>query len=96
MPLLWHVIDECEPSLRCWEGDFVVYNGLSGNTHILDIVSGTVLSNIVQEPCTQEGLYRIVADFLEVPVDEKLEAIVNDITGRLRQAYLIEESQTCS
>ena len=53
--------------LRCWEGDYVVYNSLSGDTHLLDIVSGHVLTRILESPTRASELRSRVAAFLEVP-----------------------------
>ena len=48
----WQVPVEAKLPLRYWDGDYVVYNPLTGNTHVLDIVAGKVLEIIMAGPAT--------------------------------------------
>jgi PqqD family protein of HPr-rel-A system len=76
--------------VRCWEGDYVVYNSLSGDTHLLDIVSGHVLTRIIESPARASELRSRVAAFLEVPDDAAVDAQVNEILEALDDLGLIE------
>ena len=46
----WRIIDENALQLRFWEGEFVVYNALSGDLHILDDQAADILQALQQAP----------------------------------------------
>ena len=77
-------------SLRCWDGDYVVFNPLSGCTHSLDIVTGEVLKIIITGPSSVENLCDQIATFLNVNNDAHLTSTVNDTLARLEEIGLIE------
>ena len=81
--------------LRCWEGDYVVYNSLSGDTHLLDIVSGHVLTRILESPAGASELRSRVAAFLEVPNDAAVDVQVKEILDALDDLGLIEPASGC-
>ena len=81
--------------LRCWEGDYVVYNSLSGDTHLLDIVSGHVLTRILESPARASELRSRVAAFLEVPNDAAVDVQVKEILDVLDDLGLIEPEAGC-
>ena len=56
--------------MRNWDGDYVVYNPVSGNTHLLDIVTGEVLKMIATGPVHAQAIYSRVANFLELSADD--------------------------
>ena len=81
--------------LRCWDGDYVVYNPLSGDTHLLDIVTGEVL-RMVMAACTRVSEVREgVAEFLEVPNDSNVAEQVDVILDALDRLGLIEPADGC-
>ena len=81
--------------LRCWDGDYVVYNSLSGDTHLLDIVSGHVLTRILESPARASELRSRVAAFLEVPNDAAVDVQVKEILDALDDLGLIEPEAGC-
>ena len=81
--------------LRDWDGDYVVYNALSGDTHVLDIVTGEVLRTIMARGACGSDLCRHVADFLEVPNDAAIEEQVTGILSALDRLGLIEPASGC-
>jgi PqqD family protein of HPr-rel-A system len=82
-------------SLRCWDGDFVVYNPLSGNTHVLDIVTGEILRAIMARTMSESELCTHVASFLEVPNDAGVAEHVGRIVATLDRLALIEPANGC-
>jgi PqqD family protein of HPr-rel-A system len=80
---------------RCWDGEYVVYNPLSGDTHLLDIVTGKVLKSIMSASSHTVDLRRSVAAFLEVPDDNDLARQVDDILHLLDELGLIEPDPGC-
>lgn len=82
--------------MRAWDGDYVVYNPLSGNTHLLDIVTGEVLKIIAAGPARASTLCGRVAEFLELPADDaNLAHQVGEILDVLDDLGLIEPARGC-
>jgi PqqD family protein of HPr-rel-A system len=86
----WRILAEGQLPLRDWNGDYVVYNPLTGSTHVLDIVSGEVLKAIMAAPRTSRELCRHVADFLDVPNDAHTADNVDEVLAVLDELGLIE------
>ena len=83
------------PTIRDWNGDFAVYNPLSGHTHILDLVAGEVLLLLQQRPQSDDDLRERVATLLEMPSDEALATRVDHILEHLDEIGLIEPADAC-
>ena len=81
--------------LRYWEGDYVVYNPLSGSTHVLDIVAGEVLTTIVAGHWQLSEVCQRVADFLDVPNDASVAESVGEVLAQLEELGLIEPVDGC-
>ncbi len=92
---VWKVSGAGKLHWRCWDGDYVVFNPLSGDTHLLDVVAGGVLMNILAGPSTTDALTRQAAAFLEVESGEDLLSYVKDIIVRLDGLGLIEPVPGC-
>lgn len=91
----WRVPVEGTLPLRYWDGDYVVYNPLTGDTHVLDIVAGEVLKVIMAAPTTSRELCQHVADFLEVPNDVRTAENVDAVLATLDELGLIEPTEAC-
>ena len=84
----WRIIEGLR--WRCWDGDFVVFNPLSGYTHLVDVVTGQILTLLISGRCTVSAVRSGVSAFLEVPDDDKLAQTVEDILIRLEETGLVE------
>ena len=74
----------------------MVYNPLTGNTHILDIVAGEVLKIIASGPVRTSTLCERIVDFLELPGDDGNAAQhVGEILSALDELGLIEPAGGC-
>jgi len=73
-----------------WDGDFVVYNPLSGDTHILQIDSGEVLRAVTRGDVADDAIRAHLARVLELPEDRQLAGHVDRILGHLHEVGLIE------
>ena len=92
----WRVSTTAPLPTRNWDGDYVVYNPLSGNTHLLDIVTGEVLKIIAARPARAQAICNRVADFLDLPADDgNLLQHVGDILHVLDDLGLIEPAHGC-
>lgn len=92
----WKISSDNGLSWRCWDGEYVVFNPASGNTHLLDIASGQVLMTLVAEPTETSRIQEQLAGFLEVDRDDRLVAAVSEILTRLEGLELIEPAKRCS
>ncbi|MEO8304437.1 MAG: HPr-rel-A system PqqD family peptide chaperone [Betaproteobacteria bacterium] len=81
--------------MRCWDGDYVVYNPLSGNTHVFDIVTGEVLKVIMTGNVAAAEICQRIAAFLEVPNDVGIADHVGRILVALDRLALIEPAAGC-
>ena len=94
--VIWRVSTTTPLTMRNWDGDYVVYNPLSGNTHLLDIVTGEVLKMIVTGPVRASSIYNRIATFLDLPADDaNLPHHVEDILRVLDELGLIEPAHGC-
>jgi PqqD family protein of HPr-rel-A system len=84
----WRIVEGLK--WRRWEGDYLLFNPLSGHTHFLDIVAGQILTLLMEEDCPSSVVRSSLSRSLEVPDDEKLVATVDDILMRLEGAGLVE------
>ncbi len=75
---------------RCWAGEYVVFSPLSGHTHLLDILTGQVLTLIMSESPSVAELRSQISIFLEVENDERLAKTIDGILSRLDDAGLVE------
>ena len=90
---MWKVIDPCDFRWRFWDGQHVVYNPASGDTHLLNPVAGEALQSIQQSPADVLELVSRVASRLELPSDRQLLEQVEKLVNELNKLGLIESEQ---
>ena len=86
----WRVAGNEPLRWRCWAGDYVVFNALSGQTHFLEIFAGRMLTLIMSGTPSILELRAEAARFLEVEQDERLAHTVDELLRRLEAVGLIE------
>jgi PqqD family protein of HPr-rel-A system len=86
----WRVAANEPLKWRCWSGDYVVFNPLSGQTHFLEIFAGHVLKLIMSGTSSILELRSEAARFLEVESDDRLAQTVEELLRRLEEVGLIE------
>ena len=89
----WRILAKSPLRWRCWEGDYLVYDPLSGHTHKLDLVTGTVLESIAAGSHRAADICALVADFLEVGDAGCVASNVGRILNRLEEIGLVEGSK---
>lgn len=94
IPGLWRLSVTSPLPLRVWDGETVVFNPLSGDTHLLDILTGELLRALMTGPASVAALRQTAAEFLEVPDDEQLAQHVGQMLASLDELGLIEPA-TC-
>lgn len=79
-----------ELAWRQWQGELVVYNPMSGATHVLDIASGEVLRALMAGPAGRDDLAQRLASFLAVEPDAQARTAVDRILADLDSLGLVE------
>jgi PqqD family protein of HPr-rel-A system len=88
----WQLISNQAISLRCWDDEFVVYNRLSGDTHLLGSAAGHILAKLQHAPMDTTSLGEALCHIWQVDPSEELAVQVNDILADLQKLELIEEA----
>jgi PqqD family protein of HPr-rel-A system len=86
----WRVAGDGPLRWRAWAAEYEVYNPLSGQTHLLDVLAGQTLKLIMSGTASISDLRSEASRFLEVPQDDHLVQVVDDLLHRLEAGGLIE------
>lgn len=89
-PAAWTLVEPCELHWRCWDGQYVVFNSASGDTHLLHFAAGEALKLIEQSPSDASKVCAQLADRLETPPGAELSAQVDRLLRELAELGLIE------
>lgn len=87
---LWRLAEDQNPDWRCWNGVYVVFNSLSGETHTLDIASGTILRRIMEGPASAQELDSELGRLLRIENIDALSEAVDTILQQLDEIAFIE------
>lgn len=87
---VWQLAESQEPDWRLWDGTYVVFNSLSGETHTLDIASGAVLMRIMEGPTIFQAVQSELGLLLQVENSEDLSEATAAILNGLDEIGLIE------
>ena len=79
-----------ELAWRRWEGELVVFNPLSGATHVLDVASAEVLHALMAGPTGRDDLAGRLATLLEVEAGAEARAATDKILEDLDRLGLAE------
>ena len=82
-------------AVRDWGDDVMVYSPLSGDTHILDLVSGEVIRALLQAPRSFATLCMRVADLLQIDDDAQTAENLRAVLAHLDEIGLIEPDPGC-
>ena len=75
---------------RVWEGEYIVYHTLSGDTHLLGPAAACLLLKLQQTPADTAGLCNALAQQLNVLMDEAFILQTGDLLADLASLLLIE------
>ncbi len=92
----WRVPAECNLSWRRWQDEFVVYDSASGNTHVLDLLSGSVLSALEIGPSTISSLVSGLQALFPEADQNTLESQIARSLQALRRLELAEPDPQCA
>ena len=95
IPTHWRVISPQGLQIRRWDEEFVVYNPLSGNTHVLDGVTGALFASIASGNGAEDALLENASSLVEYPdLPSRLENVRFMLTV-LFNLGLIEPCASC-
>jgi PqqD family protein of HPr-rel-A system len=86
---MWRVVPGQSLAFREWDGEAVLYNDLSGNTHLLDGAAIDVLWALQPAPANAAILAARLIDRFEADGDE-LPAVIEDMLTTLASLDLVE------
>ncbi|MGB9109157.1 MAG: HPr-rel-A system PqqD family peptide chaperone [Telluria sp.] len=87
---MWQVVPGQSLAFREWDGEAVLYNDLSGNTHLLDGAAIEVLEALRSAPATAATLAAILADRIECDADDELPTLIDELLTGLAGLDLVE------
>lgn len=73
---------------RRWNDEYVVYNPVSGESHLLDFVSAQGLMQLEKHAASTEQLVHDVGVILEIPADGELSRYVQQMVTELSELGL--------
>jgi len=77
---------------RCWDDEYVVYNRLSGDTHLLGSTAAHILLELQQAPSNTTALIESLAPLLHAEMDDELVIQIEHILADLDTLALIERT----
>lgn len=89
----WKTRSDQSLYVRSWGDEVVVYDGLSGDTHLLDSVAAKILLRLQHAPSDVGSLARSFGPLLQTErSDESLESWLDNILADLNAIALIERT----
>jgi PqqD family protein of HPr-rel-A system len=87
---MWRVIPGQELYYREWNDEFVVYNNLSGDTHLLGISAIVLLNTLKERAANEDLLVTSLCDSLQLDHDAEVEQQVANVLESLKSLSLVE------
>ena len=89
----WRVRSDQALHFRSWGGEFIVYNSLSGDTHLLDSVAAQILLRLQQVPSDFISLVESLTSLLQTEMmGEPIEPQLVNLLADLKALALIERT----
>lgn len=89
---MWRMIPDQSLHYRAWDDEFVLYNSLSGDTHLLGASAIQLLLTLQQTPSDEEALVKSLCATLQVDQDEEFTLQVANLLADLQDLALIERT----
>ncbi|MDP1896712.1 MAG: HPr-rel-A system PqqD family peptide chaperone [Sulfurimicrobium sp.] len=90
--MMWRVISAHALHFRSWEDGFIVYNSLSGDTHLLGSSAAHVLLKFQETPANAALLASSLAPLMQAEMDEEFVSQIDQLLADLGNLALIERS----
>jgi PqqD family protein of HPr-rel-A system len=89
-PLAWKIGDPSGLCWKIWDGECVVFDGRSGETHLLNPLAVEVLQTLEQGPADGSHLTRLIASTLALEAEPDLARAVDEVLARFDELGLTE------
>jgi PqqD family protein of HPr-rel-A system len=89
--MTWRAIPDQSVRVRSWDDDSVVYNIISGDTHLLGAAAGHILTQLQRAPFDEAALVESLCETLQVELCPELPLHIRSILADLHKLALIEE-----
>lgn len=88
--MTWRIAHGQHLRLHIWQDECVVFNDLSGDTHLLGSAAAIVLTALRDSPAASTALAAMLATQLSLPMDDQLQEEVDGLLDELGGFSLIE------
>ena len=89
----WQIAAENELLYHSWDDEFVVYNGATGDTHMLGLVAAQVMLKLQQMPADAISLAAWIASLQQIEPDDEFELFIEQILTDFDNLAIIEHTQ---
>lgn len=79
-------------SILRWQDEFVVYDQLSGDTHLLDMTSGKVLCQLSEKPMSKKKIHEKLSVFFPDSDQQDIAAYFDGFIARFTSLGLLSET----
>jgi PqqD family protein of HPr-rel-A system len=86
---MWRVMPGQRLAFREWDGEAVLYNDLSGSTHLLDGAALDLLQVLREGPADSAALAGLLAERFDAG-DDDLASLIDDMLANLARLDLVE------
>ena len=73
-----------------WDDCYVIYDQLSGDTHLLDGISGNLITALSEEAMSRTALLKKLNELLDAPGESEMESYLDDFIARFEQLGLLD------
>lgn len=87
---MWIARPERRAGQCTWDGESVIYDAVSGNTHYLEPVSATILRHLSAKPASAASICRSLRSEFDADSEADFLAAVQEVLAKLRQMDLIQ------
>ena len=87
---MWSIATGQRLAARCWDDEFVVYNNLSGDTHLIDPDSMAVLDFLRAGPATMDALLAFFSTGLAPDDLAALPETMAALLTQLQRLFLVQ------
>lgn len=88
----WRVVSDSALRFRSWGDEFIVYNSLSGDTHLLGLAAAQILLKLQEAPSDTIILTEALAPLLQTETGEGLALQIEYLLADLVKLALIERT----
>lgn len=93
--MIWSVGGQHKVLVRLWPDHCVAFHTFSGNTHFLDFVAASILTELSSVDLSTDALCAKVAKLLDLDNDAVVAERVDELLVQLEDLGLVEPAPSC-